>query len=29
MKDEELIEFCSWLLMTVLVIVVMKAMLEM
>jgi len=29
MNDEELIEFCSWLLMTVLVIVVMKAMLEM
>jgi hypothetical protein len=29
MSDEELIEFCSWLLMTALVIVVMKAMLEM
>jgi len=29
MNDEELIEFCSWVLMTALVIVVMKAMLEM
>ena len=29
MNDEELIEFCSWVLMTALVVVVMKALLEM
>jgi len=29
MSDEELIEFCSWVLMTALVIVVVKALLEM